>query len=153
MLHFLKIIFCTQGRFSGSRRETTFSSLPARRTLKTVMKCKFLRLTCRTLKTVVMCAFWELSSDLFIIVVICIFFDSPATLSSLRAQNVGTLMILLGRGWLRTSLTCFIHFWARRCSKTCISKFWNARRCRKKRISFCRPSPLAGFSGGDHLKL
>ena len=90
---------------------------------------------------------------IFIIVVICIFFDSPATLSSLRAQNVGTLMILLGRGWLRTSLTCFIHFWARRCSKTCISKFWNARRCRKKRISFCRPSPLAGFSGGDHLKL
>ena len=39
------------------------------------------------------------------------------------------MLIFVCRGLPRTSCGGFIHFGGRRCSKTCILKFWMARRC------------------------
>ena len=44
-------------------------------------------------------------------------------------RNCGKTMIFICRGRLPTPCAHFIHFCARRCSETCILKFWMARRC------------------------
>ena len=58
--------------------------------------------------------------------------------------NCGEMVIFVCRGLPRTSCAGFIHFCARRCSETCILKFWMARR---DAHCFCWMNPLVGFGG------
>ena len=84
----------------------TVSSLRARRTSKTVVKCKFLSSTRNRFVT----SCW---SDV---------------------RNCGETMIFVCRGRLPTPCAHFIHFCARRCSETYILTFWMARRCSETHI-------------------
>ena len=214
------LLFFAQGRFGRSRRETTLSSLRARRTPKTVVKCKFSRLPKQPSrhfvpKTVVKCKFSRLPkqpSRHFVLVgrsklwwnanfldrqsnplviscssdarncgemQICgvlaqpfrhfvlvgrpklwwnaTFLRGPSNpfvtscLSDVR--NCGKMMIFVCREAPWTSLTCFIHFCARHCSKTYIWKFLMARRCSETHILILPDEPSRRIRWVDRAKL
>ena len=80
-----------------------------------------------------------------------------ATLSSLRvgrtSETVGKTMIFLCRGRLPTPCAYFIHFCARRCSETCILKFWMARRWSETHIWILPDEPSRRSRWVDRAKL
>ena len=103
----------------GLGRLATLTSFRAHRTSKTVVKCKRAR---------------------------------PATLSSLRwsdVRNCGKMLIFVCHGF-RTSCGGFIHFFGgRRCSKTCILKFWMDADVAIRTFCFCWMNPLdSHFTSG-----
>ena len=103
----------------------TLSSLRARRTSKTVVKCKFLSWTGNPFVT----SCW---SDV---------------------RNCGKTMIFLCRGRLPTPCACFIQFCARRCSETYILTFWMARRCSETHIWILPDEPSRRIRWVDRAKL
>ena len=109
----------------GLRRRATLSSLRARRTSKTVVKCKCVTSSVNPLVT----SCW---SDV---------------------RNCGKMLIFVCRGLLRTSCARFIHFGARRCSKTHILKFWMARRCSETHILLFLDEPSRRIRWVDGTKL
>ena len=68
-------------------------------------------------------------------------------------QNCGKTMISVRRELGRTSLTCFIHFCARRCSEARISKFLIARRCSETHILIFLDEPSRRIRWVDRAKL
>ena len=97
----------------GLGRLATLSSFRAHRTSKTVVKCKFVTSSVNPLVT----SCW---SDV---------------------RNCGEMVSFVCRGLPRTSCAGFIHFCARRCSKTYILKFWMARRCSETHILLLLDEP------------
>ena len=63
------------------------------------------------------------------------------------------MLIFVCRGMPRTSCGGFIHFGARRCSKTCILKFWMARRCSDTDILLLLDEPSRRIRWVDGTKL
>ena len=118
--------------------EATLSSLRARRTVKTVVKCKFYTSPSNLLVTSCSSDVQKCGETHFFPV------DRQlATLSSCwsHVQNCGRTMIFVCRELPRTSLTCLIHFCARGCNDTYISKFLNARRCSETQILILLDEP------------
>ena len=108
----------------GLGRLATLSSFRAHRTSKTVVKCKFVTSTVNPLVT----SCW---SDV---------------------GNCGKMLIFACRGLPRTSCAGFIHFGARRCSKTCILKCGMARRCSETHILFLLDEPSRRIRWVDGTK-
>ena len=105
--------------------EATFSSLRARHTSKTVVQCELISATANPF----------------------------VTSCSLDVQNCGKTMIFVCRERPRASLTCFIHFCARRCSETCIWKFLLAHRCSETHILILLDEPSRRIRWVDRAKL
>ena len=103
----------------------TLSSFSAHRTSKTVVKRKFVTSTVNPLVT----SCW---SDV---------------------RNCGKMLIFACRGSPRTSCAGFIHFGARRCSKTCILKCGMARRCSETHILLLLDEPSRRIRRVDGTKL
>ena len=57
------------------------------------------------------------------------------------------------RGLPRTSCAGFMHFCARRCSETCVLKFWMARRCSDMHILLLLDEPFRRIRWADCTKL
>ena len=135
----LKLVVATLSSFRGRRTSktevkcesawvvshATLSSFRAHRTSKTVVKCKFVTSSVNPLVT----SCW---SDV---------------------RNCGKMLIFARRGLPRTSCAGFIHFGARRCSKTYILKFWMARRCSETHILLFLDEPSRRIRWVDGTKL
>ena len=80
---------------------------------------------------------------------------SSMSLASLRAtaQNCGKIVIFVCRGLPRTFCAGFIHFYARRCSKTYILEFWMARCCSETHILLLLDEPSRRIRRVDCTKL
>ena len=109
----------------GLGRLATLSSFRAHRTSKTVVKCKFVTSSVNPLVT----SCW---SDV---------------------RNCGEMVIFVCRGLPRTSCAGFIHFCARRCSKTWILKCGMARRCSETHILLLLDEPSRRIRWVDGTKL
>ena len=96
---------------------------------------------CRTPKTVVKCKFFGSSRNPFV----------TSCWSDVR--NCGKTMNILCRGRLPTPCAHFIQFCARRCSETCILKFWMARRCSETHILILLDEPSRRIRWVDRAKL
>ena len=68
-------------------------------------------------------------------------------------RNCGKMLIFACRGLPRTSCAGFIHFGARRCSKTCILKCGMARRCSETHILLLLDEPSRRIRWVDGTKL
>ena len=128
----------------------TLSSFPAHRTSKTEVKCESAWVVMATLssfrahrtsKTVVKRKFWSGPRNPLV----------TSCWSDVR--NCCKMLIFLCRGSSRTSCAGFIHFGARRCSKTYILKFWMARRCSDTRILLFLDEPSRRIRWVDGTKL
>ena len=126
----------------------TLSSFRAHRTSKTEVKCESAwvvwqpsrRFAHRTSKTVVKCKF--VTSTVNPLVTSC-WSD---------VGNCGKMLIFACRGLPRTSCAGFIHFGARRCSKTYILKCGMARRCSETHILLLLDEPSRRIRWVDGTK-
>ena len=138
--------FFVERRFGRPRRETTISSLRARRTLKNVVKCKCFTWLCACL-TLALCLPDAQN---------CIFSwsNTPLVTScSLDAQTCGRMMVFVLHRVSRGIARCFIYVCARRCSKTYVSRFWNARHCSNMHILILLDEPSRRILLVDRTKL
>ena len=130
--------------------EATLSSLRARRTPKTVVKCKF---SVRSRNPLVI----SCSSDVQNCGEMQIFeLDGQPFRHFVlvgRPKLWYKTMIFACRGRLPTPYAHFIHFCARRCSETYILTFWTARRCSETHILILPDEPSRRIRWADRAKL